>query len=148
VANFLGASLEFLALLPLLVLMGVDLTAYALFLPAIVVAEFLLVFGLSLSLSSLNLKYRDFYQLWDIALQLGFFLSPIVYDPNLIPIRYRFLYSLNPVTCLIESAREVLLQHRLPSTFDSVVIVSTLGILAVVGFVIFRRLEGGFAEEL
>jgi lipopolysaccharide transport system permease protein len=147
-ASFLGAALEFVVLLPLLVVLGVNLTPYALFLPAILVMEFLLVFVLSLSLSSLNLKYRDFYQVWDIALQLGFFLSPIVYDASLIPERYRLLYSLNPVTRLIESAREIFLEGHLPSVFDNVVIVASVGILLLIGFAIFRRLETGFAEEV
>ncbi len=147
-ANFLGATLEFLALLPLLILLGVNVTAYALFLPAILTLEFLLVFGISLSLSSLNVKYRDFDQLWDIALQLGFFLSPIVYDAGLIPERFRFLYSLNPVTRLIEFTRDVMLLQKLPSPSDGVIIVSSIAIFLLIGFVIFRRLEGRFSEEL
>jgi lipopolysaccharide transport system permease protein len=147
-ANFLGATLEFVALIPLLLLLGVNLTRYALFLPAILILEFLLVFAISLSLSSLNLKYRDFYQLWDIALQLGFFLSPIVYDTSLIPTPYRFIYSLNPVTSLIESARSIFLLQRLPSLFDSAVIISSIAIFLLIGVLIFRRLEARFAEEL
>jgi lipopolysaccharide transport system permease protein len=148
VANLLGASLEFVALLPLLIFLGVSMTAYLLFLPAILVAEFLLVFALSLSLSSLNLKYRDFDQLWGLALQLGFFVSPIVYDAALVPERYRLLYSLNPVTGLIVSARNIFLHQQSPSLFDSVVIISGTGIFLVVGFLIFRLLERRFAEEL
>jgi len=148
VANFLGAALEFVALLPLLVFLGVNPTIYAIFLPAVLVMEFLLVFGLSLFLSSLNLKYRDFDQLWGLALQLGFFLSPIVYDANLIPERYQFLYSLNPVTCLIESTRSILLFQRLPSLFNSTVIVASIAVFLLIGFIVFGRLERRFAEEL
>lgn len=148
VANLLGAILEFVALLPLLVLLGVDLTVYVLFLPAILIFEFLMVFAISLSLSSLNLMYRDFYQLWDITLQLGFWLSPIVYDASLIPQRLSFLYSLNPVTRLIESARSIFLLRHLPSLFDSAVIMSSIAILLLIGFVIFQHLEKRFAEEL
>ena len=147
-ANLFGSALEFLVMLPLLVLLGIDLKAYALFLPIILISEFFLIYGLSLSLSSLNLKYRDFYQLWDIALQLGFFLSPIVYDPKLIPVRYRFLYSLNPVTRLIESARAILLLGQLPSQFDNAVIVLSIAVFLLLGFLIFRSLERHFAEEL
>jgi lipopolysaccharide transport system permease protein len=148
VANFLGSALEFVVLVPLLALLGVNLTAYALFLPVILVLEFLLVFGVSLWLSSLNLRYRDFYQLWDIALQLGFFLSPIVYDAGLIPSRFRLIYSLNPVTRLIESTRDIFLLNKLPSLFDNAVILLSITILLTIGFLIFRRLEGRFAEEL
>jgi lipopolysaccharide transport system permease protein len=148
VANFLGAALEFVALLPLLVFLGVNPTIYAIFLPIVLVMEFLLVFGLSLFLSSLNLKYRDFDQLWGLALQLGFFLSPIVYDTNLIPERYQFLYSLNPVTSLIESTRSILLFQRLPSLFNSTVIVASIAVFLLIGFIVFGRLERRFAEEL
>lgn len=148
VANLLGAALEFVALIPLMVILGVNLTPYVLLLPAILLLEFLLVFGLSLSLSSLNLRYRDFDQVWNIALQLGFFLSPIVYDPGLIPARYQFLYGLNPVTRLIESTRDIILLGRLPSLFDNAVIISSIAIFLVIGTIIFRSLEGRFAEEL
>ena len=147
-ANFVGAALEFVVLIPLLVLLGIDLTVYAVLLPAILILEFLLVFGLSLSLASLNIKYRDSYQVWDIALQLGFFLSPIVYDANLIPARYRFLYSLNPVTRLIESTRAIFLLHQLPSMFDIAVIMLSTAIFLLIGFIIFRSREARFAEEL
>jgi lipopolysaccharide transport system permease protein len=148
IANFTGAALEFLVLVPLLAALGVNLTVYALFLVPILILEFLLVFGLSLCLSSLNLKYRDFYQLWDIALQLGFFLSPIVYDVTLIPERLRPMYSLNPITALIESARSVFLLGRLPSAFDMGVVALSVLVFLLMGFLIFRHLERGFAEEL
>jgi lipopolysaccharide transport system permease protein len=147
-ANFLGAALEFLVLLPLLVLLGVRLTLYALFLPILLILEFLLVYGLSLSLSSLNLKYRDFFQMWDVALQLGFFLSPIVYDANLIPTKYRFLYSLNPMTRLIDVGRGIFLLNQLPSLSDYAVILSSIAFFLFLGSLIFRSLERRFAEEL
>jgi lipopolysaccharide transport system permease protein len=148
IANLIGAALEFIVLFPVLIYFGVGLTPYVLFLPVILVMEFVLIFGISLALSSLNLKYRDFYQLWEVCLQLGFFLSPIVYDPSLIPQRYSFAYSLNPVTRLIESMREILLQQQFPTTFDFAAIMIASGVLTIVGFLIFRRLEPRFAEDL
>ena len=147
-ANFLGSSLEFLVLLPLLLGLGVGLTVTALLLPILLVLEFLLVFALSLSLSALNVKYRDFYQLWDIALQLGFFLSPIVYSASLIPARFYFLYSLNPVTRLMEALRGIFLEHQLPTVFDMTVVLGSIILFLALGLLIFRRLEKGFAEEL
>ena len=147
-ANLLGAALEFIALLPLIVLLGVNLTALALFMPVILILEFCLIVALSLALSALNLKYRDFYQLWDIALQLGFFLSPIIYDPSLIPARYQFVYFLNPVTRLIDSTRDIFLLNHLPTLTDVVVILSAVGVLLATGSLIFRHFEPGFAEEI
>jgi lipopolysaccharide transport system permease protein len=148
VASFLGAALEFLIFLPVLVLLGVDLSILLLLLPVILTSEFLLVFGISLSLSSLYVRYRDLHEIWDIALQLGFFLSPIVYDANIVPARYQLLYSLNPVTRLVESARAILLLGRPPSLFDAIAIVSSIAIFLLIGFLVFGRLERRFAEEL
>lgn len=148
VANLIGSTMEFAALLPLLLLLGITLSIRALLLPVLLASEFLIIFGTSLALSSLNVKYRDFYQLWDIALQLGFFLSPIVYNASLIPTRFQLLYSLNPVTRLIESTRLIFLTNQLPSLSDAALIVSSIGILLTLGFLIFRRFEGSFAEEL
>jgi ABC-type polysaccharide/polyol phosphate export permease len=131
-----------------LVVLGIHLTWYALYLPVIILTEFLLVFGLSLSLASLNVKYRDFYQIWDIALQLGFFLSPIVYDPALIPPHYQFTYSLNPLTQLIQAARDALLYAQPPTQFDAAVIISGMALLLLLGIIVFRALEPKFSEEL
>jgi lipopolysaccharide transport system permease protein len=146
--NLLGASLEFIALLPLIILLGINLAPIILLFPMVLALEFVLVFGLSLSLSSLNLKYRDFHQIWDIALQLGFFLSPIVYDTSLIPTRYGFLYSLNPVTRLIEFMRDLFLRSRLPLLSDVIKLLSGILIFLALGFLIFRHYEARFAEEL
>lgn len=147
-ANFVGSSLEFLVLLPLLVWLGVGLTAYAFMLPLLLALEFLLVFAISLWLSALNMKYRDFYQLWDIALQLGFFLTPIVYSASLIPARFQLIYSLNPVTRLIEVERGIFLEQQLPTVFDMTVILASILFLLALGLLIFLRLEKRFAEEL
>jgi len=147
-ANLLGSSLEFVVLLPLMILLGVNLTPIMLVFPVVLGLEFVLVFGLSLSLSSLNMKYRDFYQIWDIALQLGFFVSPIVYDSNLIPPRYRFLYSLNPVTRLIEFMRDIFLRSSFPTSLEASILLLVIAFFLILGFVIFRHLESRFVEEL
>ena len=148
VANLFSACLEFVVFLPLLIALGVGPSVYFFFLPAVIALEFMIIFALSLSLAPLNVKYRDFYQLWDIALQLGFFLSPIVYDAQLIPARFQFLYSLNPVTRLIESARNVFLSQKLPTLYDLIVVAGSIVIFLIIGFAIFRTLEERLAEEL
>jgi lipopolysaccharide transport system permease protein len=147
-ANLFGSALEFVVLLPLLLYLGVSLTVYALLLPIVLIVELILVFGLSLSLSALTVRYRDFYQLWDIALQLGFFLSPIVYDASLIPQRYQWIYSLNPVTGLIILARGVFLLRPLPTLSDFAIMCATICVLFLVGAIVFSRLEKRFPEMI
>jgi len=93
-------------------------------------------------------KYRDFSQVWEIALQLGFFVSPIVYDESLVPQNYRFLYFLNPITRLIQVTRGLLLNHQLPPPSDLLVILLATILLLALGLIVFSTLQVHFAEEL
>jgi lipopolysaccharide transport system permease protein len=148
VAGLFGAALEFVALFPVLVILGIRITFLVVLLPVIIVMEFVLIFGISLGLAALNTRYRDFNQIWDIALQLGFFVSPIVYDAALVPVRYRFVYFLNPVTRLIDAVRDILLFGAPPYLTDYAIIIGACGILLLVGGGIFRSFERNFPETL
>jgi lipopolysaccharide transport system permease protein len=148
VASLIGASLEFVALLPVLIILGAKISLLALLLPVIILMEFALIFGISLGLSALNTRYRDFNQIWEIFLQLGFFLSPIVYDAKLIPSRYKLVYFLNPVTRLIDATRDIFLYGYPPFLTDYAVTIAAAAILLLMGYGIFKSFEGRFAEEL
>ncbi len=147
-ANLIGSSLEYVALFPLLIFLGMKTTILTLLLPVILLIEFILIAGISLPLSALNVYYRDVSQVWDIALQAGFFICPIFYDISLIPERYLFLYSLNPMTRIIVSIRKILYYNTLPSMSD--IIIPILGglLLLFIGYLIFSRIEPRFAEEI
>ena len=148
VASLYGAILEWVALSPVLIVLGIKFSFLALLLPVIIVMEFVLIFGVSLGLAALNVRYRDFNQLWEITLQLGFFLTPIVYDPGLIPDRYKFLYFLNPMTRLIDAVRDIFLYGYSPFPTDYAVIVTACALMLLVGGGIFHSFERRFAEEL
>jgi len=103
---------------------------------------------MSLCLSSLNVYYRDVGQLWEIALQAGFFLCPIFYSITLVPEKYVLLYSLNPMTRIIESFRKILYHNALPTLSDLLIPLGGGLLLLFIGYFIFRRLEPRFAEEV
>ena len=147
-ASFISYLMEFAALLPIMMALGMSLTLDILLLPAVMIIEFFVVLGISLALAALSVSYRDFYQIWEIALQLGFFLCPIIYDPNIVPERYQFYYSLNPMTRIIESTRKILFYNTLPTVFDLAAPLLVALLLLLVGYAIFRRLEPRFAEEI
>jgi len=147
-ANLVGSSLEFAVSFPILVFLGMKLTYLILLLPIILSIEFLLIVGMSLSLAALNVFYRDIHQIWDLVLQAGFFLTPIIYGISLIPDRYLFLYSLNPMTRIIESIRSILYYSSLPTYEDFILPLLGGLLMLLVGYLIFRRLEPRFAEEI
>ena len=147
-ANFIGIILEFAALFPLLLFFGVKVTSLVFLLPMVLAVEFLLVFGLSLALATLNLFYRDIGQLWEIALQMGFFLTPIFYSVTLIPKRYLQVYSLNPMMRVVELVRKLLYYESLPTLEDTLVTFGAALLFLAIGFLVFRRFEPRFAEEV
>jgi len=147
-ANFLGSCMEFVVLLPLMLLLGMKMTYFIVFLPVILLLELILVFGISLSLAALNVYYRDINQLWDLTLQIGFFVTPILYGISLIPDKYLVAYSLNPLARVIESVRRILFYGVMPTIWDFLILFVSGIFFTVLGYLIFQRLEPRFAEEI
>jgi lipopolysaccharide transport system permease protein len=145
---FISSLLEFLVLAPLLVVLGAGLSPYILLFPFIHIIYFFIVYGISLILASLYVYYRDLTQIWDVLMQIGFFLSPIVYPLSTVPTEYMSYYMLNPMTVMIQMYRDVLLYHQMPSPWDvAFTLLAGIGI-TLIGSAIFQRLERRFAEEI
>ncbi|MGA2237726.1 MAG: ABC transporter permease [Candidatus Bathyarchaeia archaeon] len=147
-ANLLGTSLEFAVMFPVLLLLGMKLEWTIVLVPALLAIEFALILGTSLFLAALNVRYRDLSQVWDITLQLGFYLSPILYDVASIPQRFLLPYSLNPMAGILVSFRKALYYGTVPNAFDLALPVAICGVMILLGTVVFRRLEPRFAEEV
>lgn len=147
-ASFISSILEFVVLVPLLFILGVGLSPYILLFPVIHVIFFMMVYGMSLILASLYVYYRDLNQIWDVIMQMGFFLSPVVYPLSTVPEKYLSYYMLNPITVVIQMYRDILLNHTAPAywylTFS---FLAGVGIIFI-GSAIFNRLERRFAEEI
>lgn len=107
-----------------------------------------IVLGISFGASVVLLRYRDLNQVWEVVIQAGFFLAPIVYPIGVIPERYhKFLY-LWPPTPIIQFSREVLVGGSIPS-FKAHVLLSVASILLLgTGLLIFRRYSRKAAEFL
>jgi len=147
-SSFISSLLEFLVLLILLLAFGVKISANVLFFPAVHMIYFVMVYGISLALASLYVYYRDLNQIWEVLLQLGFFVSPVCYSISIVPENYIFYYMLNPVTLVMQIYRKTLLYGESPTSASLIYILLAAGILLIIGGAIFKRLERRFAEEL
>lgn len=147
-ASFISSLLEFVVLVPLLFILGVGLSPHILLFPVVHIIFFMMVYGVSLILASLYVYYRDLNQIWDVLIQMGFFISPIVYPLSTVPEDYLPYYMLNPVTVMIQMYRDVLLYHNVPATTDLAFAFLTGVASIILGSMVFRRLERRFAEEI
>ncbi len=148
ISAFISSILEFAVLIPLLLILGASLSLTILLFPLIHVLYFLIVYGISLALSSLYVYFRDLNQIWDIVLQVGFYAAPIIYPLSLVPEKYMFYYMLSPITRLMMMYRDVLLYGTIPNVYDFI-FVSGFGLICLAfGSLLFRKLSPRFAEEV
>lgn len=148
ISGLISSFLEFVVLLPLLVILGVGLNTAIVAFPLVQILYFFIIYGLSLLLSSLYVYFRDLNQIWDVAIQLGFFMSPIVYQLSLVPEKYQALYMLNPVTMIITINRDIFLRGTLPGLYYILFVVGFAAALLIAGSLVFGRLSRRFAEEV
>jgi lipopolysaccharide transport system permease protein len=143
---------HFLLALPILLLFlglsGLPLTVAMLALPFVMALQFLLTLSLSYVFATIHVYFRDMQYLLGILLLLGFYLSPIFYDPSTVPAHYQWLYRLNPMVPLINAYRQILLQGHFPNVAQLVPLgVAALALLWV-GHWVFVRASHRFVEEL
>ena len=115
-AAFIIMSFEFIVFFIFAVIFQLVPTATILILPLLVLDLLLLSIGFSLILSILNVYFRDIQFIWLVLLQAGFFLSPILYELDMIPEQVRWVLVFNPLVSLIDTAHEIVLYDSLPST--------------------------------
>lgn len=151
----LGLNLVVVAIA--MIINKVDLLGSVLYLPIILLEVYLLALGLSLFLSAAFVKLRDIGYVWEVLLQLGFYLTPILYSMSFIPEQYQKWQLLNPMAQAIQDARYVLVTHS-----EKVITVSRvfdggwyqfipLGIVVLVlfgGVAYFRNQSRSFAENI
>lgn len=120
-----------------------------LYLPVLTLWVAALGYGVGLCGAALNVRYRDFRHLIPFALQLGVYVSPVAYSAHLVPEKWRWLYSLNPMTGIIDGFRWAILGQRFDVYVPGMVfsIAATIVILAL-GLYWFRRVERQFVDFL
>ena len=114
--------------------------------PLLVLLMILTAAGLGIWLASLAIQYRDIKYALTFIIQMLMFASPVVYPLNMVPERYQFLYSLNPMVGVIEGFRSAFLTTN-PMPWNPIAIGFCVAIaLLVAGTFYFRRSEESFAD--
>lgn len=140
--------LELLVFAAFMILFRVAPGITILYAPAIFSLQFLIVFGLSLGLSALNVYFRDVQFIWNVILQAGFFATPVLYPITIFPEDLQNIVMLNPIARIISMLRDCTLYNTSPA-FEDLIYVSILAAaILLIGYAIFDHLEPRFAEEI
>ena len=115
--------------------------------PLLMINQFLITYGLSLMVSSINLFFRDMERLIMIGLNILFYLTPIIYDVSLVPEQFRNYFLFNPLFGVIEGWHNLFLKGFIDWKLYYISLIQSLAIFFV-GFLVFKTLSWRFAEVL
>lgn len=127
---------------------GLGISFHLLLLPIIALFQLGLQTGLVLGLSAINVYIQDTEYIIQFVINMLFYGTPILYPVTLFPEGLRFLLYLNPFTHIVTAYRDIFMYHTLPNIYSLLYVLIIAIICFVLGMVIFRKLEKGFAEEI
>jgi lipopolysaccharide transport system permease protein len=149
VVSFVDFMISGIILLALMAWYNFVPTWRILTLPLFIGVAFAASMGAGLWLASLNVQYRDFRFLVPFIVQFGLYISPVGFSSTIVPEKWRFLYSLNPMVGVIDGFRWAILggnsQLYLPGFILSMALVV---LLLVSGIWYFRKMERTFADVI
>lgn len=122
--------------------------AALLFLPLIMLIEYILALGFSFVASAITVYFRDLEHILNNLSMAWMYLTPILYTQEMVPEQYKPLFNLNPMTPIIIAYRDILFYKRIPS-LNTLIGASITGVVSLIlGFILFNKLKKGFAEEM
>lgn len=104
--------------------------------------------GVSLWLSALNVRYRDFLYAIPFLIQVWMYASPVAYATTIVPENWQWIYSLNPAVGFIEGFRWSLLGKGVLTPLMVILSSVAASILFISGLYFFRRVERSFADVI
>jgi lipopolysaccharide transport system permease protein len=120
-----------------------------LLLPAFLALALATALGAGLWFAALNTKFRDFRYIVPFVVQFGLYVSPVGFSSDLVPERWRVLYSLNPMVAVIDGFRWAIIGDEAHIYWPGFVISCLLiAFLLVTGVMYFRKTEKTFADVI
>ena len=160
-SSFVNMLLCFLVVFIVMIIGGIDPNStfhwtVLLYLPIVMIVEYVLALGFAMLASALTVYFRDLEHILGIITMAWMYATPILYDVSMIQNilvekgmgNLMHLYMLNPMTPIIVAYHQILYYGQAPdlSTLLSAVVLGLF--FLILGYLVFRKLQRGFAEEL
>lgn len=119
--------------------------------PLIMIVQMIFVAGVALAIASTAVLFRDLRDIVANLLNLGFFLTPIIYSlegPFIASTTVKLFFRMNPMTPYVLGFQDVFFFARVPSTLDIALMVGYALASALIGLIIFDRLRDTLAEAI
>jgi lipopolysaccharide transport system permease protein len=147
ITSLVDLGISFLLLIGMMVFYQYVPDIKIVFLPVFVLLALAAAFGVGLYITALNVKYRDFRYIIPFIIQIGLYISPVGFSSAVVPEKWKFWYSLNPMVGIIDGFRWCIMDEPLnqASLVTSVVIII---LFIFIGVYYFRKTERSFADNI
>jgi ABC-2 type transport system permease protein len=107
---------------------------------------YLLIFaiGIGLILSAFAVFFRDLLHLYGVMLIVWNYMTPIIYPEDIVPLKYKFIFIVNPLYYIIKYFREVVLYSQIPSLKLNVICLGLSLFTLFIGMIVFYRKQDEF----
>ena len=148
-SQFINMLLSFIVIFVVVFISGVKIPVQALlYLPLIMIIEFVLALGITFLVSALTVYFRDLEHIMGIVSMAWMYMTPVIYPVDMVPEQFITLFYLNPMTSITIAYRDILYYGKVPE-METLLNASILGVVVlVIGRLLFSRMQRGFAEEL
>lgn len=120
---------------------------HILILPFFILLALLASLGPGLWITALNVKYRDFRYIIPFLVQFGLYVSPVGFSSNVVPEKWRLIYSLNPIVGIIDGFRWCILGGNSPIYLPGFLLsLAIITFFLWLGITRFRKMEKTFAD--
>ena len=127
---------------------GVGISASLLWLPLVALIQYVMLLGFTFILSAIEMYMRDIEHIVNFVLAMAFYATPILYTPDIFPDNLSWILKINPMAYLVNAYRDIFLYNQNPSLYGLIIVgVFSVGIF-IIGYIVFERLQKGFAEEV
>ena len=127
---------------------GVGIGYSLLFLPIVALIQYIFTLGIVFILSAVEIYVRDIEHIINFFVGMLFYVTPILYTPDFVPENFSFLLKLNPLAYLIEAYHSIFYYKQIPNLTDLGIVFVLSAFIFTLGYMIFNKLQKGFAEEV
>lgn len=148
-SSFINMLFCFVIIFLALIFSGIGINFKALlYLPIVMLIEYILALGIALLTAALTVYFRDLEHILGIVTMAWLYLTPIMYPVEMVPEQFLGIFNANPMTPVIVAYRDILYYSREPH-LNTLLHAAVLGLLVLlIGNFVFSKLQRGFVEEL
>ncbi|MCI6265425.1 MAG: ABC transporter permease [Erysipelotrichaceae bacterium] len=127
---------------------GLGISIHLLWLPLIAIIQYVMLLGFTFILSAIEMYMRDIEHIVNFILSMAFYVTPILYTPDIFPDNLAWVLKVNPMSYLVNAYRSIFFYQKMPDMIGLLIVGVFSIAIFLIGYLIFEKLQKGFAEEV